>query len=89
MVGFISLFKYDGEERKDLSPWYATMYVKKEYRKRGYSKILNDEILRQARILGYTRVYLKSYLDKYYQKLGAKRISKLSNGESLYYIDLY
>ena len=32
LVGFISLFKYDGEERRDLTPWYATMYVKKEFR---------------------------------------------------------
>ena len=32
LVGFISLFEYDMEERKDLKPWYATMYVKKEYR---------------------------------------------------------
>lgn len=29
LIGFISLFKYDGEERNDLTPWYATMYVKK------------------------------------------------------------
>lgn len=27
LIGFISLFKYDGEERCDLTPWYATMYV--------------------------------------------------------------
>ena len=32
LIGFISLFKYDGAERRDLTPWYATMYVKKEYR---------------------------------------------------------
>ena len=42
MLGFISLFKYDGDERCDLSPWYATMYIKKEYRKIKYSKLLND-----------------------------------------------
>lgn len=32
LIGFISMFEYDMEERKDLKPWYATMYVKKEYR---------------------------------------------------------
>ena len=32
LVGFISLFEYDMEDRKDLKPWYATMYVKKEFR---------------------------------------------------------
>lgn len=47
LVGFISLFKYDGDYRRDLTPWYATMYVKKEYRGRGYSKKLNDAILKK------------------------------------------
>ena len=32
LIGFISIFEHDCDERKDLSPWYATMYVKKEYR---------------------------------------------------------
>ena len=87
-IGFISLFKYDGDERKDLTPWYATMYVKKEYRGLGYSKILNDAILDEAKRLGYDKVYLKSDLINYYEKFGAKYIGKLSNGENLYYIEL-
>ena len=88
MLGFISLFKYDGEERRDLTPWYATMYVKKEYRNKGYSKILNDAILKEALRLGYSQVYLKTNLINYYEKFGAKYIDKLSNGEKLYYIKL-
>lgn len=31
LIGFISIFPTDGNERKDLSPWYATMYVKEQY----------------------------------------------------------
>lgn len=88
LVGFISLFKYDGEERKDLTPWYATMYVKDEYRGKGYSKILNKAILEEATRLGFSKIYLKTDLINYYEKYGAKYIDKLSNGESLYYIDL-
>ena len=34
------------------------------------------------------KVYLKSNLINYYEKIGAKFIEKLKNGESLYYIDL-
>ena len=48
LVGFISIFPVDGDERTDLSPWYATMYVKEEYRGNGYSKLLNDAILKEA-----------------------------------------
>ena len=88
LIGFISLFKYDGDERKDLTPWYATMYVKKKYRGKGYSKILNDAILNKAKTLGYDKVYLKSDLINYYEKFGAKYIEKLNNGENLYFIEL-
>ena len=88
LVGFISLFKYDGDYRKDLTPWYATMYVKKEYRGRGYSKKLNDAILKEASALGYTKVYLKTKLENYYEKFGAIFMENLNNEEKLYYIPL-
>ena len=85
---FISLFKYDGDERNDLTPWYATMYVKKEYRTKGYSKLLNNALLKHTKELGYKKIYLKSNLVNYYEKFGAKYIETLNNGEKLYYIDL-
>ena len=88
LVGFISIFPTDGEERKDLSPWYATMYVKKEFRGKGYSKILNSAILEEAKNRKIKRLYLKTELNNYYEKFGAKFIEVLSNGEKLYYIDL-
>lgn len=88
LVGFISLLKKDGDCEVKLTPWYATMYVKKEYRGRGYSRILNDALLEKSKRLGYTKVYLKSNLINYYEKFGAIYIKKLENGESLYYIDL-
>lgn len=88
LIGFISLFKYDGEERKDLTPWYATMYVKKEYRGLGYSKVLNDALLEEIRKLGFDKIYLKSELVNYYEKFGAQYIENLNNGEKLYYINL-
>ena len=88
LIGFISLLKFDGDERCDLTPWYATMYVKKEYRGKGYSKLLNDALISEAINLGYTKVYLKTNLVNYYEKFGAKYIENLTNGEKLYYIDL-
>ena len=75
-------------ERKDLTPWYATMYVKEEYRGLGYSKLLNDAILNKARLLGYNIVYLKTDLENYYEKFGAKFIEMLNSDEKLYYFDL-
>ncbi len=88
LIGFISLFPTDGEERKDLTPWYATMYVKKEYRGKGYSKILNDALLKYAKEKGYKKIYLKTDLINYYEKFGAIYLENLKNGEELYYFDL-
>lgn len=88
MIGFISLFNEDDNERKDLSPWYATMYVKEKYRGKNYSKILNDSLIKRSKELGYKKIYLKSFLNNYYEKFNAKYIDTLNNGEKLFYIDL-
>ena len=88
LIGFISLFRYEDDVNEDVTPWYATIYVKKEYRGKGYSKILNDAILNEAKKKGYNRIYLKSNLVNYYEKFGAKYIKTLNNREKLYYIDL-
>lgn len=89
LIGFISLFKQDDDTLSNLTPWYATMYVKKEYRNKGYSKLLNDALLKEAKSLGYKKVYLKSTLVNYYEKFGAKEITKFSKtNEKVFYIDL-
>ncbi len=88
LLGFIALFKYEDGQDKDLTPWYASMYVKKEYRGNGYSKILNNAILKEAKELGYDKIYLKTDLENYYEKFGAKYLHDLNNGEKLYYIDV-
>lgn len=88
LIGFVSIFPTDGDEMKDLSPWYATMYVKKEYRGKGYSKILNTAILEEARKRNIKRIYLKTELKNYYEKFGAHYMEKMNEKESLYYFDL-
>ena len=88
LVGFISIFEHDCDERKNLSPWYATMFVKKEYRGNGYSKILNDAILKEAKSRGFKRLYLKTTLDNYYEKFGAKYLETLANNEKIYYFEI-
>lgn len=88
LVGFISIFPTDGDERCDLTPWYATMYVKKEYRGKGYSRLLNDAILEEAKKRGFDKIYLKTELKDYYEKFGARYMEDLQNGEKLYYIKI-
>ena len=88
LVGFISIFEHDCEERQDLSPWYATMYVKDKFRGKGYSKILNNAILEEAKNRGFKKLYLKTDLINYYEKFGAIFLDTLNNGEKLYYFNL-
>jgi len=86
LIGFISIFPID--EYEEYTPWYSTMYVKKEYRGNGYSKILNDAILEEAKNRGFKEIYLKTNLVNYYEKFGAVYIKDLDNGEKLYKIRL-
>lgn len=88
LVGFISIFPHDCDERPDLSPWYATMYVKEKFRGNGYSKLLNGAILKEAKTRGFTKIYLKTDLINYYEKFGANYIETLKSGEKLYYFNL-
>ena len=88
LIGFVSIFPKDCEEEKELTPWYATMYVKEEYRNNGYSRILNNAILKEAQSRRFTTVYLKTNLENYYEKFGAIFIKKLKSGEYLYKFEL-
>ncbi len=58
IIGMISLVKNDHEERKDLSPWLASMFVHPDYRKKGYASILIQFLHKEAKKLGFTKLYL-------------------------------
>lgn len=55
LVGFVSLFENDLDEKNYLTPWYATLYIKEEYRGRHLSKMLNDAIIKEAKKLNYKK----------------------------------
>ena len=64
------------------------MYVKEDYRGKGYSKILNDAILKEAKSRKFSTLYLKTNLENYYEKFGAIFIKKLKSGERLYKFEI-
>lgn len=88
LIGFISLLEYDCDERPNLTPWYATIYVKKEYRGKDLSKKLTDAIINEAKQLDYRKIYLKTTLVNFYEKFGFVYLEKLPNGEKIYYMNL-
>ena len=51
-------------------------------------KELNKAILNEAKKLGYTKVYLKTELENYYEKIGAIFQENINDKEKLYYIPL-
>lgn len=89
LVGFVSLFEKDGEELQELTPWYATLYVKEKYRGKGLSKTLNDIIIEEAKKLNYEKLYLKTDLINFYENYGFKYLDTLANQEKVYYMNLH
>lgn len=77
LLGFVSIFPEDGLEELGLTPWYATLYVKKEYRGLGYAQILNESILREACKRGFKEIYLKTELQGFYEKFGALHLKNV------------
>ena len=88
LIGFISIFEHDEDSKPELFPWYATMFVKSEFRGNGYSKILNKAILKEAKERGFKKIYLKTDLTNYYEKFGAQFLENLNNKEKIYFFDL-
>jgi GNAT superfamily N-acetyltransferase len=76
-VGTASLVTHDMKTRSDLSPWLASVYVLPSYRGRGIGAALCRRAAREARGLGFGRIYLFTY-DKanFYQGLGWKEIRR-------------
>ena len=64
------------------------MYVKEEFRGKGYSKMLNNAILEEGKKRGFKKLYLKTDLINYYEKFGAIFLDTLNNSEKLYYFNL-
>lgn len=71
LVGSASLIAQDMDDRPDLTPWLADVFVKPEYRGRGIATSLIQRIESEARIAGIVRLYLYTPdAAKLYQKLG-------------------
>lgn len=86
LVGFISIFPEDCEEERTTS--LVCYNVCEKYRNHGYSRILNDAILKEAKYRGFLTLYLKQDLKNYYEKFGAVFIKKLKIRRSLYKFEI-
>jgi GNAT superfamily N-acetyltransferase len=58
LLGSASLIEYDMDERKDLAPWLASVYVAPEHRRRGVASALVNRVVEEAGRLGVDTLYL-------------------------------
>lgn len=58
--------------RKDLCPWLACLYVEKTYRAEGLGSELLIHASEEVAKLGYANMYLSTDLEGYYEKYGWK-----------------
>jgi len=80
-VGMISLWKSDLDNRPDLSPWLASLYVHPFYRGRHISSSLIEKMEIEARRLGYLRLFLVTEEAKtIYIKHGWEELEQVKTG---------
>ena len=76
-IGFYEINEKDGVDNVDYSPYLANVYVREEYRKRGFGTILIKDSIKYTKELGYKTLYLHSKLENYYEKYGFKLIDEV------------
>lgn len=76
-MGTVSLFENDLSTRMDLSPWLASLVVRRDYRNRGVGEKLINFALNEAKSFGYKKLYLKTEnKGSFYGKRGWRYIGK-------------
>ena len=72
-VGTASIYKYDMETHKYLSPWLAAVWVAPEHRREGIGTRMVQRVLTKADNLGYKTLYLYTPdMMDFYKQLGWK-----------------
>jgi len=70
LVGTVSLWHNDLSSRQDLTPWLASLYIKKEYRGKGLGTLLQQKCIEVTKELGYNNLYLITDHENYYERTG-------------------
>ena len=77
LIGFYEINEKDNIDDEEYTPYLATVYVREEYRKRGYSTVLINDSIKFAKELGYKDLYLHSRINNYYEKYGFKFLKEV------------
>ena len=78
LVGTFNLMISDPPNRKDLSPWFGSLYVEPNWRKQGIGTFLLKSAVSKAKELGVQKLYLCTpSQQKMYAKSGWKQIDEV------------
>ena len=85
-VGTASVIKYDLQERPDLSPWVAAVWVDREHRHTGVGTAVVEAAMKGAVAVTKGPVYLcaKRSLAPFYESMGWRRIEEEVDGMDVY-----
>jgi len=76
-LGTVGIKEYDMDTRKDLSPWLAGLYVRKEYRNNSIGRILIENVIRKAKWMGICDLHLYTpSAENYYRRLNWEVVSR-------------
>ena len=83
-AGMISLTDLDHPDRKDLSPWLASLFVHPSFRGNGLAKKLADELEQDAQRRGIKTLYLYTpTAEKLYARWGYQKMEDLRDPTGL------
>jgi len=71
LLGSAAIIECDMDDRKEISPWLASVYVSPEFRRQGIGKELVKHVMQQAKKHGFNSLYLYTPdQESFYQSLG-------------------
>jgi N-acetylglutamate synthase-like GNAT family acetyltransferase len=75
IVGCYALLRSELVARQDITPWFACLFVESEYRGNGLGAQMLDHAVEEARKAGFSKLYLSTSLEMYYEKYGWTYVS--------------
>ena len=82
-LGTVSLIDADLNERPDLFPWLAALYVDPAGRSRGLGRMLVESCVREAGRCGFPALYLHTTIPSFYERLGWRVHSKVRSSDAV------
>lgn len=74
IIGCAGLITNDFISRMDLYPWVCSIYIEKEHRGKAYGSILLEQAKKDAKISGFSHLYLCTDHIGYYEHYGFEHI---------------